>query len=127
MTGPDSRPDMPLARGGIIRTGLHVGETPDCGPLPTSPDTARTRQDSGPADNPDGVRFAYTARVPRRHLGAAIAEALSLLARETSPDTARTAPDTDVPDVSGRRAEVRASIADAFDLPPSILRKDPTA
>ncbi len=82
---------------------------------------------TGPADNPDGVRFAYTARVPRRHLGAAIAEAFTLLARETSPDTVRTAPDTDVPDVSGRRAEIRASIADAFDLPPSILQKDPTA
>ncbi|BBA98298.1 hypothetical protein RVR_4430 [Actinacidiphila reveromycinica] len=122
MTGgqaPDSRPDKV---GGIVRTGPDIGERPDCGPLPTRPDTVRTRTDSAPG----GVRFAYTARIPRRQLGAAVVEALTLLAAEISPDTVRTAPDTDAPDTSGRRSEIRASIADAFDLPPSILRKDPT-
>ncbi|WNI31478.1 hypothetical protein [Streptomyces sp. ITFR-6] len=125
--------------------------------------------------------------MPRRHLGAALAEALTLLARETADggDPGGPAPageprctavwsstakgtvtcwraashngrDRDEfgspqhmgdaqdgtryrwsdhegttphqpPGFIDHRTEVRASITDAFDLPPSILRKDPTS
>ncbi|MEU6929008.1 hypothetical protein AB0A05_07570 [Streptomyces sp. NPDC046374] len=82
MTEPGPRPD---ASGGIVRTPLDIGETANCGPLPTRPDTVRTRPDSRCPDNDTGVRFAYTARVPRRLMGTAFAEGLALLAEEIAP------------------------------------------
>lgn len=66
---PDARPDKAAdnghAQGGIVRT-RPVGE-------------------DSPPDDSGGVRVEYQARVPRRHLGAAIAEALDAIARETQP------------------------------------------
>jgi hypothetical protein len=43
----------------------------------------------------------------------------------TSTDSVRTTPDNPRPDMSARRAEVAAAIADAFGLPPDLLRTDP--
>lgn len=66
--------------------------------------------------------------MPRRLLGAAIAEAFGIIAAETGQDEPTTRQDTvrtDPADTSGRRAEVSTAIADAFDLPPDLLRTDP--
>ncbi|MFI1954824.1 hypothetical protein ACH437_23750 [Streptomyces xinghaiensis] len=126
-SNPDALTRYRPARGGIVRTTRTAGETSDHGPAPTSADTARTGTDTAPADNNPGVRITYTARVPRHLLGAALAEALDHIARETGTDTARTASDTESPDTSGHRAEIRAATADAFDLPPALIRKVPTS
>ncbi|MGW5930528.1 hypothetical protein ACWF2L_30500 [Streptomyces anulatus] len=80
---PDVSGQRPDADGGHVRTPLIVGEIIDCGPLPTSTDTARTRPDTDPPDTSGGVRVEYRARVPRHLMGAAFAEALDLIARET--------------------------------------------
>jgi hypothetical protein len=93
VTTPGPCPDT---SGGVVRTPQDIGETPDCGPLPAVEDTVRTRPDNGSPDSDPGVRFAYRARVPRHLMGAAFAEALTLLAHETSPNTVR----TDTPDTS---------------------------
>jgi hypothetical protein len=80
---PDASGQRPDADGGHVRTPFIVGETVDCGPLPTSTDTARTRPDTDVPDTSGGVRVEYRARVPRHLMGAAFAEALDLIARET--------------------------------------------
>ncbi|MFD3609000.1 hypothetical protein ACFWXA_13165 [Streptomyces atroolivaceus] len=105
--------------GGIVRTPQDIGETQDCGPLPTRADTVRTRPDTACPDTEPGVRFAYRATVPRHLVGAAFAEAFTHLADELHP--LEPAP----PASTERRAEIAAAVADAFDLPPDILRKDP--
>lgn len=115
MNTPGHSPDIPPARGSIVRT---IGETSDHDPTPTSTNTVRTSTDTAPTDNNPGVRITYTARVPRHLLGAALTEALNHIARETGTDTA--------PDTSGHRAQARAASADASDLPPTLIRKDPT-
>ncbi|MFG2404216.1 hypothetical protein ACGFR8_07730 [Streptomyces brevispora] len=88
-TCPDTGPDTVSARGGALRTGVLVGESPDCGPLPTSTDTARTPPDT---DTGQGVRVEYRATVPRYLLGAALAEALGAI-----DDATRTPPPGDAP------------------------------
>ncbi|MFC7791331.1 hypothetical protein [Streptomyces cinereoruber] len=80
--GPDTPPDCPDRRGGIIRTPPDIGETIDCGPLPTSTDTVRTRLSA----RPDGVRVEYTASVPRHLLGVAIADAFATIDAARRPD-----------------------------------------
>ncbi|GAA2948685.1 hypothetical protein ACFPN0_14965 [Kitasatospora cinereorecta] len=149
MSASGQRPDM---SGGIVRTPRDIGETHDCGPLPTRADTVRTRPDSDGPDNDPGVRFTYRATVPRRLVGAAFAEAFAHLGEalhppEPEPEPAKAtvccvcgatsayenykgdlfcwpcANGEPVP--ADRRAQVAAAIATAFDLPPDILRKDP--
>ncbi|MET9321933.1 hypothetical protein ABZX75_17325 [Streptomyces sp. NPDC003038] len=92
MTGPGQSPDTsegsPDNRGGTVRTSPVVGETTECGSLPTSADTVRTPPDTNPADSPDGVRVEYRARVPRRLLGAAFAEAFAAIAAAHEPPPA---------------------------------------
>ncbi|MFJ2206001.1 hypothetical protein [Streptomyces microflavus] len=87
MTLPGQHPDTsghhPDVHAGRPRTLSSVDETSDHGTLPTSADTIRTRPDTDPADASGGFRFAYRARVPRHLMGAAFAEALDLIARET--------------------------------------------
>lgn len=125
--GPDGRPDTRTPTGGRVRTTPLVGEVVQDGPPPTRAETVRTTPDSPRPDNPGGVRIEYRARVPHRQLGAALAEAFGIIARETGqpdPTTADTVR-TDPADTSGRRSEVSASIAAAFDLPPDLLRTDP--
>lgn len=124
--GPDGCPDTRTSTGGRVRTTPLGGEVVQDEPPRTRADTVRTTPDNPRPDNPGGVRIEYRARVPRRLLGAALAEAFGIIARETgqpgpTADTVR----TDPADMSGRRAEVSASIAAAFDLPPDLLRKDP--
>ncbi|MFZ4266551.1 hypothetical protein [Streptomyces arboris] len=80
MTTPGQRPDVD---GGRARMLSAVDVTPDRAPLPTRADTIRTRPDTDPTDVSGGVRIAYRARVPRHLMGAAVAEALDLIARET--------------------------------------------
>lgn len=80
---PGTNPDVRTAHGGVVRTPPDTGETGDCGPLPTRADTVRTRQDDDCPESSDGVRIEYRARVPRHMAGAAFAEALDLIARET--------------------------------------------
>ncbi|MFC9604593.1 hypothetical protein ACFTTN_14180 [Streptomyces niveus] len=105
--------------GGIVRT-LRIGETHDCGPLPTRADTVRTRPDSDGPDSDPGVRFEYRATAPRHLVGAAFAEAFTHLG------TALHLPEPDPPAPAPPASpERRDQIADAFDLPPDILRKDP--
>ncbi|MFH8577182.1 hypothetical protein [Streptomyces zaomyceticus] len=147
--GPATPPtDTVRPSGGVLRTPVLVGEDTDCGPLPTradsvrtppvltGPDTVRpgvladtedTRRTPPDTDTGRGVRFAYQARVPRRFVGAAFAEALSLLARETGADTDRTPPADTPPPVrtpDARRQEAAAAIAAAFDVPPHLIRED---
>ncbi|MER8090714.1 hypothetical protein ABTZ57_37975 [Streptomyces sp. NPDC094048] len=114
----------PPARGGIVRTPAIVGETVDCGPVPTRTDTARTRPDTDTADTGPGVRVEYRATVPRHLVGAALAEALHAIDRATSTDTTRTPPDTDTPDSvrTPRRTETSAAISRAFDIPGDLTR-----
>ncbi|MGW6391148.1 hypothetical protein ACWFR1_11725 [Streptomyces sp. NPDC055103] len=150
MSASGQRPDK---SGGIVRTPQDIGETQDCGPLPTRADTVRTRPDSDRPDSNPGVRFAYRATVPRHLMGAAFAEAFTLLAAELHPEP-EPEPEPPKPTVccvcgepsvyenyqgdlfcspcangepvpAGRRAQAAAAIADAFDLPPDLLRKDP--
>ncbi|MDX2922725.1 hypothetical protein [Streptomyces sp. NE06-03C] len=87
MTTPGQHPDAsgqcPDAGGGHIRITSAVDRTTDRDPLPTRTDAIRTRPDTDPADASGGFRFAYRARVPRHLMGAAFAEALDLIARET--------------------------------------------
>ncbi|MFF3096758.1 hypothetical protein [Streptomyces cyaneofuscatus] len=87
MTTPGQHPDAsgqrPDADDGRPRTLSAVDVTPDRAPLPTRADTIRTRPDTDTADASGGFRFAYRARVPRHLMGAAFAEALDLIARET--------------------------------------------
>ncbi|MFF2940240.1 hypothetical protein ACFVSQ_10395 [Streptomyces niveus] len=118
MTPSGQRPDM---SGGMVRTPQGIGETHDCGTLPTRTDTVRTRPDSDGPDSGPGVPLAYRARVPRHQMGAAFAEAFTYLADALHPPEPTTAP----PASQERRAEIAAAVADAFDLPPDILRKDP--
>ncbi|WP_284576701.1 hypothetical protein [Streptomyces sp. 2P-4] len=80
---PDTSGQRPDNHGGHVRTPILVGETIDCGPLPTRPDTVRTRPDTDPPDTSGRVRVEYRARVPRHLMAAAFAEALDLIARET--------------------------------------------
>ncbi|WP_434593401.1 hypothetical protein [Streptomyces sp. A5-4] len=116
-------PDSPPASGGHVRTGRIVGETSDCGPLPTRPDTVRTRPDNACPDTDAGVRVEYRARVPRRLLSVAIAEAFAAIVHETGP--LEPEPPEPAPAAPDRRAEVAEAISTAFDLPPDLLRKDP--
>jgi hypothetical protein len=118
MTAPGQRPDR---TGGHVRTGLDIGETVDCGPLPTRTDSVRTTPDSERPDTPGGVRVEYRARVPRRLVGAAFAEGLAAVLAELHPPEPEPAPPP-----AGRRAEVAEAIGTAFDLPPDLLRKDPS-
>ncbi|WP_327415451.1 hypothetical protein [Streptomyces sp. NBC_01233] len=142
-------PTRVRASGGVLRTPVLVGEDIDCGPLPTradsvrtgrvltGPDTARppvyadtedTRRTPPDTDTGQGVRVEYRARVPRRLLGAAVVEAFAHIARETRADTGRTPPaDTPPPTLTpgARREEAAAAIADAFDVPQHLVRKDP--
>ncbi|MBT2492349.1 hypothetical protein J7E96_28335 [Streptomyces sp. ISL-96] len=83
-TGPDTSTDTVSASGGVLRTLLDVGESVDCGPLPTSTDTVRTPGDTDTEDIGQGVRIEYRASVPRHMLGAAVAEAFGIIARETA-------------------------------------------
>ncbi|MFD7574094.1 hypothetical protein ACFV6U_26830 [Streptomyces sp. NPDC059810] len=148
--GPATPPeDTVRLSGGVLRTPVLVEEDTDCGPLPTRADSVRTppvlvgpdtvrpavradnddiRRTPSSADTGRGVRFAYQARVPRRLVGAAFAEALTLLAQETGADTGRT-PTADTPPPvrpsASRREEAAAAIADAFDVPQHLLPKDP--
>ncbi|MGW6456300.1 hypothetical protein ACWF94_10300 [Streptomyces sp. NPDC055078] len=111
--------------GGIVRTPLNIGETHDCGPLPIRADTVRTRPDTEGPDRDPGVRFAYRATVPRHLMGAAFTEAFGHLAdalqspEEPKPPAPLASP--------ARRDQIAEAVADAYDLPPDILRKDPTA
>ncbi|MFF4292162.1 hypothetical protein ACFY0N_00730 [Streptomyces vinaceus] len=82
---PDGQPDSPPASGGHVRMPPDIGESPHCGPLPTSADTVRTGPDGYPADSGTGVRFAYRASVPRHLVGVAFAEAFGLLGQELYP------------------------------------------
>ncbi|MFD9422229.1 MULTISPECIES: hypothetical protein [unclassified Streptomyces] len=81
MTGPDSAPTCP----DTVRDNLRTTRTPaprqEHAPAPTSADTARTRPDNPGEDSPDSVRVEYRARVPRRLLGAAIADAFGTIER----------------------------------------------
>ncbi|WP_405759507.1 hypothetical protein OG234_13485 [Streptomyces sp. NBC_01420] len=56
----------------------------------TSPDTDRTRPDTDTPDTtdtrPGGVRVEYRARVPRRLLGAAVADAFNAIHQATADD-----------------------------------------
>ncbi|MEC3995217.1 hypothetical protein VSR01_17410 [Actinacidiphila sp. DG2A-62] len=124
MTTPDDAASVqrPDRSGGHVRTGLDVGETVDCGPLPTRADTVRTRPDSECPDTPGGVRVEYRARVPRHLMGAAFAEGLAAVAAELHPPEPEPEP---APPPAGRRAEVAEAIRSAFDLPADLLRKDP--
>ncbi|WP_158678685.1 hypothetical protein [Streptomyces sulphureus] len=66
-----------------------------------------------------GVRVEYRARVPRHLLGAALAEALAAIARETADDQ-------DPPPAPDRRADVAAATNRAFDIPPHLTRRNRT-
>lgn len=104
--GPDERPDTRTPVGGHVRTTRLAGEVVQDGPSPTRQDTVRTTPDNPRPDTFGGVRIEYRASVPRRLLGAAMAEAFGIIARETgqpdpTPDTVR----TDPADMSGRRPE----------------------
>lgn len=150
---PDGHdPDTAAVSGGLVRTFPTIGEARDCGPFLTSPDTARTRPDTDTPDTrPDGTRFEYRATVPRHLAGAALGEPFPARCEQsaghpdtrtaqgrvvrtspaigedggcgplpTSADTSRTQPGHSV-----RRAQTRAAISRAFELPPDILRGDP--
>lgn len=79
---PDAHPDTWTAWGGVVRTRPGIGETTDCGPLPTRSDTVRTTLNNPRQGDADSVRTALPA-MPSRKAGAAFAEALDLIARET--------------------------------------------
>jgi hypothetical protein len=73
-------------------------------------------------DAPDSARTARGGVVRTTPLLGQTTPATTL---PTSTDSVRTTPDNPRPDMSGRRAEVAAAIADAFGLPPDLLRTDP--
>lgn len=106
-TCPDRCADTAGTSGGIIRTGLArpeiIGETIDCGPLPTRADTTRTRPDTDTTDSCPGVRVEYRARVPRHQLGAAIAEVFGHISAAQSTTTYTPEPsDAERPDAPRR-------------------------
>ncbi|MFD5788634.1 hypothetical protein ACFWH1_18675 [Streptomyces sp. NPDC127037] len=131
--------------GDIVRsrpdTGRAVGEDTS----PTRADTVRSRPDKAGPDSDPGVRFAYRAT-----MGAAFAEAFAHLGAALDPPEPEPEPATACcvcgkpsvyenykgdlfcwpcangePASADRRAQVAAAIADAFDLPPDVRRKDP--
>ncbi|MGW6416330.1 hypothetical protein [Streptomyces sp. NPDC055055] len=116
-------------RPGVRADTEDTEDTEDTAPgADTGPGVRLTRRDRPDTeDTRRGVRFAYQARVPRRLVGAAFAEAFTLLAQETGADTDRTPPPDTPPPVrppASRREEAAAAIADAFDVPPHLLPKD---
>ncbi|MFD3978324.1 hypothetical protein ACFWR6_07025 [Streptomyces griseus] len=89
MTGPDSVPDS-------VRTTRTPAPRQECAPALTSPDTVRT-------PGSDTVRVEYRATVPRRLLGAAIADAFGTIARARAADASRpSVPSMRIPTVFAR-------------------------
>lgn len=137
--------DSARMSGAVRRTPVRTGAGTGGRPHPTSAGTARTPPDTPAADTPrtpgrrdtpdtrrtppdtdsgQGVRVEYRARVPRRQISAALAEAAAHIARETRADTPRTPPDTVRPLPANRRERTAAAIAAAFDIPEHLLRRD---
>lgn len=98
---PDTSADTADACGGVVQTGALYGESLDCGLLPTRADAVRTSKDTDTADNGQGVRIEYRATVPRHMLGAAVIEALGVIARETKTPTAADPPASPASDPPG--------------------------
>ncbi|MFE6551671.1 hypothetical protein ACFVHS_25170 [Streptomyces sp. NPDC057746] len=76
----DDRPDMGC---------LNLGDAE-----PASADTVRTTSEDSSPDTDLGSGFVYTARVPRRLMGAAFAEGVRLLQEHTSRQADEPAPDS---------------------------------
>ncbi|TFV33158.1 hypothetical protein E4K10_30220 [Streptomyces sp. T1317-0309] len=104
----DDRPDM----------GCLDLDAPD----PASPDTVRTTaEDSRPdsADTDPGSRFAYTARVPRRMMGAAFAEGVRLLQEHTGRPADE--PEDDSRELGHQDPSVQATDLEDVDANPNTL------
>ncbi|MFD3844759.1 hypothetical protein ACFWVB_02565 [Streptomyces microflavus] len=104
---PDTSGQCPDTRGGTVRTPFAVGESADCGPLPTRADAVRTRPDTPRPDTPDGVRIEYRATVPRSLVAAAFLEGLAEISRATTDQTPRTTAVLKIPTLFVRDLDAR--------------------